>query len=117
LTSVRNQITLILMDNAVSYFSSAALVLVIILLVWSLILTYQQKSRKVTARSRLAELKKKVEALPESTDEEKDRKSLMHRELYLEYLDNILGEIEKVQAGIAQKSQSDKKSKKGKKGK
>lgn len=104
------------MDSAVSYFSSAALVLVIILLIWSLILAYKERSRKVTARSRLAELKKKVEALPEATDDEKVRKELMHRELYLEYFDNILGEIEKVQVNLAKRSQADKKSKKGKKG-
>ena len=103
------------MDNAVSYFSSAALVLVIILLVWSLILAYKEKSRKVTARSRLADLKKKVEALPDTTDDEKTRKELMHRELYLEYFDNILGEIEKAQLNLAKLSKSDKKSKKGKK--
>jgi hypothetical protein len=103
------------MDNAVSYFSSAALVLVIILLIWSLILAYNERSRKITARSRLAELRKKVEALPETTDDEKLRKELLHRELYLEYFDNILGEIEKVQVNLAKKSQADKKSKRGKK--
>ena len=105
------------MENAISYFSSAALVLVIILLVWSLILAYNERSRRTTARSRLAELKKKVEALPESTDEEKTRKEQMHRELYLEYFDNILGEIEKVQTSLAKKFQADKKSKKSKRGK
>ena len=103
------------MDNAVSYFSSAALVLVIILLIWSLILAYKERSRKITARSRLAELKKKVEALPETTDDEKVRKELMHRELYLEYFDNILGEIEKVQVNLTKRLQADKKSKRGKK--
>ena len=103
------------MDEFISYFSLVALILVLILLTWAIILMYQERTRKVTARSRLAGLRKKVEALPEETEEEKTKKTLLHRELYLEYLDNILGEIEKVQTGLSglvKKSQESKKKKK-----
>jgi hypothetical protein len=99
------------MEEFISYFSLVALILVLILLTWAIILMYQERTRKVTARSRLAELRKKVEALPEETDEEKSRKNQLHRELNLEYLDNILGEIEKVQANMAKQTQEIKKSK------
>jgi uncharacterized protein YoxC len=103
------------MEVFISYFSMVALILVLILLTWAIILMYQERTRKATARSRLAELRKKVEALPEETDEEKTRKNQLHRELNLEYLDNILGEIEKIQASIAKKAQEAKKSKSRKK--
>jgi hypothetical protein len=59
----------------------------------------------------LAELRKKVETLPEGTDDERVKKEQLHRELCLEYLDNILGEIEKMQAGLARKAQDSKKGK------
>jgi hypothetical protein len=104
-----------MMETFISYFSLVALILVLILLTWALILMYQERTRKHTARSRLAELRKKVEALPEETDEEKTRKNQLHRELNLEYLDNILGEIEKLQtglAGLAKKTQEAKKTRK-----
>jgi hypothetical protein len=98
------------MEEFISYFSLVALILVLILLTWAIILMYQERTRKVTARSRLAELRKKVEALPEETDEEKSRKNQLHRELNLEYLDNILGEIEKIQVNMAKQTQEIKKS-------
>ena len=100
------------MEKFISYFSLVALILVLILLTWAIILMYEQKSRRVTARSRLAELRKKVEALPEETDEEKTRKEALNKELNLEYLDNILGEIEKMQAKLAKKARDSKKRKK-----
>ena len=100
------------MEKFISYFSLVALILVLILLTWAIILMYEQKSRRVTARSRLAELRKKVEALPEETDEEKTRKEALNKELSLEYLDNILGEIEKMQAKLAKKARDSKKRKK-----
>ena len=94
-----------------SYFSSITLIVVVILLAWSLILTYKERARKTTSRSRLAKLRRKVEALPEETDEERSAKETLHRELYLEYFDNILGEIEKMQATLAKKTQDSRKAK------
>jgi hypothetical protein len=105
------QINLNSMEAFISYFSLVALILVLILLTWAIILIYQEKTRKVTARSRLAELRKKVEALPEDTEEDKSKKAILHRELHLEYLDNILGEIEKIRAGLAKRAKEGKKSK------
>ncbi len=105
------------MEDFISYFSLVALILVLILLTWAIILMYIDRTRKVTARSRLAELRKKVEALPEETDEEKLKKNQLHRELNLEYLDNILGEIEKIQVSLAKKALEDKKNKAKKKSK
>ncbi len=99
------------MEEFISYFSLFALILVLILLTWAIILMYQERTRKVTARSRLAELRKKIEALPEGTDEERDKKAALHRELHLEYLDNILGAVEKVQSGLTKKTQDSRKSK------
>jgi hypothetical protein len=64
---------------------------------------YEQKTRKTTARSRLAELRKKIDALPEATDVEKVKKEALYKELHLEYLDNILGEMERMQAGLAKR--------------
>lgn len=105
------------MEELISHISLAALILVLILLTWAIILIYKERTRKVTSRSRLAELKKKVEALPEETDEEKIKKDLMHRELYLEYFDNILGELEKIQNNLAKKAEGAKKAKKKQKSK
>ena len=89
------------METFISYFSMIALIVVLIMLTWAIILMYEQRRRKVTSRSRLAELRKKVEALPENSEEDKTKKEQFRRELYLEYFDNILGEIEKVQGSIA----------------
>jgi len=89
------------METFISYFSLVALILVLILLAWALILMYEQRGRKVTSRSRLAELRKKVESLPEDNEDDKVKKEQYRRELYLEYFDNILGEIEKVQGTIS----------------
>jgi len=106
------------METFISYFSLIALILVLIMLTWAIILMYDQRRRKTTSRSRLGELRKKVESLPENSDDEKIKKEQYRRELYLEYFDNILGEIEKmqgsiakVQAGLAKKSESKKKGK------
>ncbi len=100
------------MESLSSYLVFGALVVVVILLVWALILINQERHRKVTARSRLAVLRKKVEELPEATEEEKEKKETLHRELYLEYFDNILGEIEKIQNQLSKKVQESKKAKK-----
>jgi hypothetical protein len=100
------------MEKFISYFSLVALILVLILLTWAVILMYEQKTRKTTARSRLAELRKKIEALPEATDEEKVKKEALYKELHLEYLDNILGEMEKMQAGLAKREGKKSKSRK-----
>jgi hypothetical protein len=91
------------MEKFISYFSLVALILVLILLTWAVILMYEQKTRKTTARSRLAELRKKIDALPEATDVEKVKKEALYKELHLEYLDNILGEMERMQAGLAKR--------------
>jgi len=99
------------MEEFVSYFSLVALILVLILLTWAIILMYEQRTRKITSRSRLAELRKKVESLPDSTDEEKSKKEDFHKELNFEYLDNILGEVEKIQVSLARRSQDARKSK------
>jgi hypothetical protein len=72
---------------------------------------YEQRSRKTTARSRLAKLREKVESFPESTEEEKTKKESLHKELNFEYLDNILGEIEKVHVVLGKKTQEAKKRK------
>lgn len=100
------------MESLSSYLVFGALVVVVILLVWALILINQERHRKVTARSRLANLRKKVEEMPEATEEDREKKELLHRELYLEYFDNILGEIEKIQIQLSKKTQDAKKSKK-----
>ena len=42
------------MENLISYLSFIALILVVILLIWSLILTRRERAKKVTAKSRLA---------------------------------------------------------------
>jgi hypothetical protein len=106
------------METFISYFSMIALILVLIMLTWAIILMYEQRRRKVTSRSRLAELRKKIESLPEDSEEDKTKKEQYRRELYLEYFDNILGEIEKVhgsiakvQAGLAKKTEARKKGK------
>jgi hypothetical protein len=106
------EINFVVMESFISYFSLVALILVLILLTWAIILMYQERLTKRTARSRLADLRKRVEALPEETDEEKTRKNQLHRELNLEYLDNILGEIEKVQTNLAKKAKEAKKTRK-----
>ena len=74
------------MDNLVNYLSFAALILVVILLVWSLMLTHRERTRKLTIRGRLANLRKKIEALPDDTDENKAKKETFYRELTLSTL-------------------------------
>jgi hypothetical protein len=93
------------MESFISYFSLIALILVLILLTWAIVLMYNERSRKFTARTRLSEFKKKIEAMPDESDEDKVKKELLHRELSMEYLDSILAAIEKVQATLAKKSQ------------
>lgn len=91
--------------------SFVALILVVILLIWSLALAYKERSRKVTIRGRLAALRRKVESLPDGTDEEKSKKEILYRELFLEYLENILGEVESLKTKAGSKPDSAKKRK------
>ncbi len=100
------------MENLISYLSFIALILVVILLIWSLILTRRERAKKVTAKSRLARLRNKIEALPEDTDEERLKKDSLYRELTVEYLDNILGGVEKLSARPSEKKEKKKTKKK-----
>lgn len=96
----------------ISYVSLFAILLVVVLLIWSLVLTYKDKKRRtVTAAKRLAQLRRKIEALPEKTDEEKARKEAMFRELSFEYFENILGGIDTIK-GSTEKKPEKKKEKK-----
>lgn len=96
----------------ISYVSLFAILLVVVLLIWSLVLTYKDKKRRtVTAAKRLAQLRRKIEALPEKTDEEKSRKNAMFRELSFEYFENILGGIDTIK-GSTEKKPEKKKEKK-----
>ena len=97
------------MDNLINYLSFIALVLVVILLIWSLLLTHREKTRKLTIRGRLASLRKKIEALPDNTDENKSKKETLYRELTLEYLENIMGEVEQLKSAKAEKTKLEKK--------
>lgn len=83
------------MDTLVSYVSLIALIIVVMLLIWSLILAHRDRSRKITVRGRLASLRKKIESLPDDTEENRAKKDSLYRELSLEYLENILAGIEK----------------------
>ena len=103
------------MDNLISYFSLAALILVVILLAWSLALSHREKTRKITAKGRLATLRKKIESLPDETEEDKSKKEALYRELTLEYLENILGGIEQLRSSAREKSAAGKKAKSEKK--
>ncbi len=103
------------MENLISYLSFVALILVVILLIWSLILTRRERAKKVTAKSRLARLRSKIETLPEDTDEERLKKDSLYRELTVEYLDNILGGVEKLSARPSEKKEPRKKKTKKKK--
>jgi flagellar biosynthesis/type III secretory pathway M-ring protein FliF/YscJ len=104
------------MDDMVSYVSLFAILLVVVLLVWSLVLTYKDKRRRtVTAAKRLAQLRRKIEALPEKTDEEKARKDALFRELSFEYFENILGGIDSIKSTSAKKPEKKKEKKSTKK--
>lgn len=94
------------MEELISYLSFIALILVVILLIWSLILTRRERVKKVTARSRLARLRGKIDALPDNTDEDRLKKESLYRELTVEYLDNILGGVEQLRAGPSEKKES-----------
>jgi len=103
------------MDNLISYLSFIALILVVILLIWSLALSYREKSRKLTVKGRLATLRRKIESLPDETKEDRSRKEALYRELNLEYLENILGGIEQLRSSAKGKSAAGKKAKSEKK--
>jgi len=106
------------MNGIISYASFFAILLVVILLIWSLVLTYKdKKARTISAAVRLSQLRRKVEALPEKTEEEKAKKDALFRELTLEYFENILSGIDSIKTSAAQKpgKKKDKKPKKTKK--
>lgn len=106
------------MNDLVSYISLFAILLVVILLIWSLVLTYKDKRRRtITAAKRLAQLRRKIEALPENTDEEKAKKDALFRELSFEYFENILGGIDSIKSSSTKKPEKkeEKKPKKQKK--
>ena len=104
-----------MMDDLISYVSLFALILVVVLLVWSLILTHREKARKMTVRGRLAALRRKIEALPDDSEEDKSRKKALYDELTLEYLENILGGIEQLRIAPKEKGKAAKKARKKKK--
>ena len=66
---------------------------------------------------RLSQLRRKVEALPEKTEEERAKKDALFRELSFEYFENILSGIDsiKMTAPKKQDKKTDKKPKKAKK--
>ncbi|UCC78797.1 MAG: hypothetical protein JSW64_11005 [Candidatus Zixiibacteriota bacterium] len=106
------------MSDMISYISFFAILLVVILLIWSLALTYKdKKARMMSAAKRLSQLRKKIEALPEKTDEEKAKKDALFRELSFEYFENILTGVDSIRTAGSQKSEKkkDKKPKKAKK--
>ena len=71
----------------------------------------------MSAVKRLLQLRKKIEALPEKTDEEKAKKDALFRELSFEYFENILAGIDSIKTAPSAKSEKkkDKKTKKTKK--
>ena len=106
------------MSEMISYISFFAILLVVILLIWSLVLTYKdKKARTKSAAKRLSQLRRKVEALPEKTEEERAKKDALFRELSFEYFENILSGIDsiKMTAPKKQDKKTDKKPKKAKK--
>jgi hypothetical protein len=107
------------MNDMISYISFFAILLVVILLIWSLVLTYKdKKARTRSAAKRLSQLRRKVESLPEKTEEEKAKKDALFRELSFEYFENILTGIDSLKTSATKKpvKKADKKSKKPKKG-
>ncbi len=106
------------MSEMISYISFFAILFVVILLIWSLALTYKdKKARSLSAAKRLSQLRRKIENLPEKTDEEKTKKDALFRELSFEYFENILAGIDSVKISAAKKPEKkkDKKPKKAKK--
>ena len=103
------------MSDLMSNVSFFAILLVVILLIWSLVLTYKdKKARSISAAKRLLRLREKIEALPDKTDEEKAKKEALFRELSFEYYDNILAGIDSIKI-FASKKQDKKKEKQSKK--
>jgi len=92
------------MNELFSYLIVGILLVVVVLLTWSLILIREDRKRKSSMRTRLAHLKKKVEDMPDSSPEEREKKDALQTELVLEYLENMLGEIEKLKAAISKKA-------------
>lgn len=101
------------MDNTINYLSFIALIIVVILLAWSLLLARRERTRKITARGRLADLRNKIDSLPDGSDEARAKKETLYRELTLEYLGSILGEIEQLRSRKTEKPRGEKKQKKG----
>jgi len=65
----------------------------------------------------LAQLRKKIESLPEKTEEERAKKDALFRELSFEYFENILGGIDSIKNTTTKKpdKKKEKKPKKPKK--
>ncbi len=97
------------MSDMISYISFFAILLVVILLIWSLVLTYKdKKARTMSAAKRLSQLRRKIEALPEKTDEEKAKKDALFRELSFEYYENILAGVDSIKTAASGKSEKKK---------
>jgi len=91
-----------------SYISFIGIILVVILVIWSLVLNYQERKKgKLPKRSRLSQLRKKIDALPEKTDEDMAKKEKLYRELSLELLENIYGELEDIKTAISKKEKKE----------
>ncbi|MEE9553711.1 MAG: hypothetical protein V3W18_05385 [candidate division Zixibacteria bacterium] len=60
-------------------------------------------------RGRLASLRRKIESLPDDSEEARAKKETLYRELSLEYLENILGGIETLQTVKTEKPKRDSK--------
>ena len=87
------------MTGMISYISLFAILLVVALLIWSLVLTYQdKKSRKLSVGKKLSQLRRKIDSLPGESDEEKAKKDALYRELSFEYFENILGGLESMKS-------------------
>ena len=99
-----------------SYISFAAIIIVVILLIWTLVLNYQDRKRgRLPRRKRLSDLRKRIDALPEKTEEDRTKKDSMYRELSLELLEGIYTELDDIKSTINKKSNTDKKPTKAKK--
>jgi len=91
-----------------SYISFIGIVLVVILVIWSLVLNYQERRKgKLPKRSKLSQLRKKIDSLPEKTDEDRIKKEALYRELSLELLENIYGELEDIKVAISKKDKKE----------
>ncbi len=108
------------MEQAITYISFIAIIIVVILLIWTLILNYQErKSRNVTLRNRLAQLRRKIDSLPHGSEDDKIKKDNLYRELFFEYFEHILANIEDLRKSLSagQKAAADRSKKEKKRAK